>query len=75
MITAELQFYVTAATFGLTQKRSRTTQKLTENLTEIAQCMFNYRVKSFTYDPHTVHFEGERDAHYIITQAYSFIHL
>ncbi len=44
MITTELQIYVTAATFGLTQKRSRTTQKSTENQTEIARCMFRFRV-------------------------------
>lgn len=45
MITTELQFYVTPAKFGLTQKKeSRTTQKSTENQMEIAQCMFNFRV-------------------------------
>ncbi len=44
MITTELQFYVTAATFDLTQKRSRTTQKSTENQTENARCMFKFKV-------------------------------
>ncbi len=44
MITTELQFYVTAATFDLTQKRSRTTQKSTENQTEMHDVCSNLKL-------------------------------